>query len=174
MGALRAYADTVDRMNEVLGRTVAWLMLPVVLIAFIVVVLRYAFSSGYPWLQELYIWLHGMAFMTAAGWVLKEEGHVRVDVVQRRLSRRARAWLDLIGVFLFLLPMMAVMAWISWPVVQRSWRLMETSPTADGLQYVFVLKSFLLVFVVLVTLQGLALAARSVLRLRDDTGEARS
>lgn len=163
MKMLRWYADRVDAANDLLGRSVSWLMLPVVLVAFAVVCLRYAFAVGYPWLQETYIWLHGMAFTLASAWVLKDEGHVRVDLVYKRLTARAKAWLDLVGVFVFLLPMMGLLLWWSWPVVQRSWRLMERSPTADGLQFVFVLKSFLLALGVLLVLQGLAMAARCLL-----------
>lgn len=165
MELLRVFADTVDRFNDWLGRTVSWVMLPVVLVAFSVVFMRYALDKGYPWLQEVYIWLHGAAFMAAAAWVLKEGGHVRVDLVYKRLSLRAQASIELLGVFCFLIPMTGLMAWWAWPAVQRSLRLMERSPTADGLQFLYVLKAFVLVFCVTVTLQGLAMAARAVLVL---------
>ncbi len=173
MKVLQAFADTVDRVNDWLGRTVSWLMLPVVAVSFSVVFLRYLFGIGYPWLQEVYIWLHGAAFTVAAAWVLKENGHVRVDLVYKRLSLRTRAWLDLIGVFLFLMPMIGLMLWWSWPVVQRSWRLMERSPSADGLQFAYALKSFIVVFCVLLIVQGLAMAARCVLVIAVRNGAGR-
>ena len=171
MDFLRLFADLVDRCNDWLGRTVAWAMLPVVLVAFSVVFLRYVLGMGYPWLQEVYIWLHGAAFMAASAWVLKEGGHVRVDLFYKRMGLRVRAWIELAGVFLFLMPMTLLMAWWAWPAVQRSLRLMERSPTADGLQFLYVLKAFVLVFCVTVTLQGLAMAARAVLVL---AGRAKS
>ena len=90
MKLLRQFADLVDRMNDWIGRTVSWAMLPVVLVAFAVVFLRYVAGVGFPWLQEVYIWLHGMAFMAASAWVLKEGGHVRVDLIYRGLGLRAR------------------------------------------------------------------------------------
>jgi len=170
---MQGFADSVDRMNDWLGRTVSWLMLPVVVVSFAVVFLRYLFGIGYPWLQEVYIWLHGAAFCVAAAWVLKENGHVRVDLVYKRLSLRARAWLDLIGVFLFLMPMIGLMLWWSWPVVRRSWRLLERSPSADGLQFAYILKSFIVVFCVLLILQGLAMAARCVLVITARSGAGR-
>lgn len=138
-------------------------MIPIVLVAFAVVFLRYVVDKGYPWLQEVYVWLHGAAFMAAAAWVLQQDGHVRVDLIYKRLGLRAKACVELIGVFFFLLPMVGLMAWWAWPAVQRSWRLMERSPTADGLQFMYALKGFVVVFCVLVTLQGLAMAARAVL-----------
>jgi len=162
---LKVFADIVDRINDWVGRTASWAMLPVVLVAFAVVFLRYAVGKGFPWLQEVYVWLHGAAFMAAAGWVLQQDGHVRVDLIYKRLGLRAKAWIELIGVFGFLIPMVALMGWWAWPAVQRSWRLLERSPTADGLQFMYALKGFVVLFCVLVILQGLAMAARAVLVL---------
>jgi TRAP-type mannitol/chloroaromatic compound transport system permease small subunit len=168
--ALAWYVRIVDRLNGLVGHAASWLILPVVLISFTVVMLRYVLGKGYPWLQESYIWLHGLAFMLAAAWVLREEGHVRVDLFYRRWSARGRAWADLIGVFVFMLPMLAVIFFSAWPLLERSWRIREKSPTADGLEWLFLLKTAVPIFCVLVALQGLAMAARSVLTIagRDD------
>ncbi len=170
MQVLAWFIRIVDRVNGVIGLSVSWLMLPVVLIAFVVVVLRYAAGTGFPWLQELYIWLHGMAFMLAAAWVLREGGHVRVDLFYRRWSARTRAWMDLAGVLVFMLPMLGMILYTSWPLLERSWRIREKSPTADGLEWLFLLKTAVPLFCVLVALQGLAMAARCVLTIagRDD------
>lgn len=170
MRMLAWFVHAVDRLNGAIGLTASWLMLPVVLIAFAVVVLRYVAGKGYPWLQESYIWMHGIAFMLAAAWVLREGGHVRVDLFYRRWNARTRAWMDLAGVFVFMLPMLTVILYVSWPLLQRSWRIAEKSPTADGLTHLYLLKSMVAVFCVLLILQGLALAARCVLTIagRDD------
>jgi len=170
MGGLARVADAIDALTGWVGRLAAWLILPVVLIAFGVVLLRYAFSIGFPWLQESYIWLHGGAFLAAAAWVLREEGHVRVDLLYKRWSRRGRAWADLLGVVAFLLPMMGTILTMAWPLVARSWRIGEKSPTSDGMHYLFLLKSLVLVFCVLIILQGIAMAIRAILVLagRDD------
>lgn len=165
MQALAWFVRVVDRINGAIGITVSWLMLPVVLIAFTVVFLRYAVGKGFPWLQESYIWLHGFAFMLAAAWVLREGGHVRVDLFYRRCSARTRAWLDLFGVFVFMLPMLGMILYTSWPLLQRSWRIAEKSPTADGLESLYLLKTAVPIFCVLVGLQGLAMAARCVLTI---------
>ncbi len=170
MQALAWFVRIVDRVNGAIGVTVSWLMLPVVLIAFTVVVLRYAFGIGFPWLQESYIWLHGTAFMAAAAWVLREGGHVRVDLFYRRWSTKTRAWADLIGVFVFLVPMLTVILYVSWPLLARSWRIAEKSATSDGLTHLYLLKSMVAVFCVLLILQGLAMAARCVLTLAGRDG----
>jgi TRAP-type mannitol/chloroaromatic compound transport system permease small subunit len=163
--ALAWFIRTVDRVNGAIGLAASWLILPVVGIAFAVVLLRYAFGIGFPWLQESYIWLHGAAFMAAAAWVLREGGHVRVDLFYRRWSARTRAWMDLAGVFVFMLPMLGVILYTSWPLLARSWRIAEKSPTADGLTHLYLLKSMVAVFCVMLILQGLAMAARCILIL---------
>lgn len=140
-------------------------MLPMVLIAFSVVAMRYVLNVGFPWLQETYIWLHGAAVLLASAWVLQRGGHVRVGVFYAKASERAKAWIDIAGVLLFLMPMMSFLYWWSIPLVQRSWRLMERSPTADGLSFVYLMKTVIPIFCVLMMLQGLSLLLRSVLTL---------
>jgi TRAP-type mannitol/chloroaromatic compound transport system permease small subunit len=170
MKGLATLVRWIDRLTGAIGLAASWLILPVVLVAFSVVVLRYVFSVGFPWLQELYIWLHGAAFVLAMAWVLRDGGHVRVDLFYKKWSARARAWADLIGVFVFLAPMMGAIVYLSWPLVQRSWRIVEKSPTSDGLTFLFLLKTLVPVACVLVLLQGLAMALRAVFVIarRDD------
>lgn len=161
---------TVDRLNDVIGRAVSWLTLAMVLVTFASVVLRYGFSLGWIWLQESYIWLHGIVFMLGAGYTLLHDGHVRVDLIYRGASPRYKAWVDLCGALSLLLPMIVVVAWFSWSYVIDSWIYLEGSPTTGGLPGLFLLKTVLLVFCALVGLQGLALAGRSLLALRDRGG----
>jgi TRAP-type mannitol/chloroaromatic compound transport system permease small subunit len=165
MDGLARFVAVVDAANEWLGRLVAWLALGCVLVCFAVVVLRYAFGIGYTWLQELYIWQHALLFMVGAGYTLLHGGHVRVDIFYRGASRRRRAWIDLFGVFAFLLPWIGLVAVESVPFVAGSWSIGEGSPQPGGLPALWLLKGALLAFCVVVALQGLALAARSVLVL---------
>ena len=160
----------VDRLNEVIGRVVSWLTLVMVLVTFASVVLRYGFSLGWIWLQESYIWLHGIVFMLGAGYTLLHDGHVRVDLIYRGAGPRYKAWVDLCGVLFLLLPMVVVVAWFSWSYVIDSWIYLEGSPSPGGLPGLFLLKTVLLVFCTLVGLQGLALAGRSLLVLRGRGG----
>lgn len=165
MKGVALYVRIADVINEHVGRTTAWLTLAMVLIAFVVVVLRYVFAIGWVWLQESYIWLHGIVFMVAAGYTLLHGGHVRVDIFYRTASARFKAWVDLLGSLLLLLPMVGVVGWYSWSFVLRSWERLEGSAEAGGLPGLYLLKSVLILFVVLLAMQGLSLAARSLLVL---------
>jgi TRAP-type mannitol/chloroaromatic compound transport system permease small subunit len=162
MGWLEQLASLIDAFNGFIGRIVSWAVLPVALVAFAVVAMRYTMGTGYPWLQESYIWLHGAAVLLVSAWVLQNGGHVRVDLFYKSASAKRKAWIDLIGVIFFLLPMMGFLGWWSIPLVERSWRLMERSPTNDGLTFVYLMKTVIPVFCVLVMLQGLAMLLRSV------------
>lgn len=161
IGLVRA-ADTV---NEWIGRAVAWLTLGTAVVCVAVVLLRYAFAWGSICLQESYVWQHAVVFMIGAGYTFLHNGHVRVDIVYARLSPRAKAWVDLFGTLVFLLPWLGILVWFGWPFISLSWRLLESSAQAGGCQGYFLLKSVIMVFAALVALQGVALAARSVLVL---------
>src|SRR4051794_12962420 len=92
----------IDRLNEAIGRAVAWLLLLVIALVFLVVVLRYGFHWGRIWLQESYVWAHATAFMLGAAYTLRHEGHVRIDVFYASAGPRYRAWVDLTGGLLLL------------------------------------------------------------------------
>ncbi len=164
-GTLDAVVRGIDRVNQFVGRAASWMLLAMLLVTLTVVVLRYVFSTGFIWLQESYVWLNGTAFMLGAGYVLLKDAHVRVDVFYRGASWRFRAWVNLAVSLLLLLPMVVVVFYLSVPYVVASWERLETSREASGLPGVFALKSILLVFCLLLGLQGLSLAARSLLSL---------
>ncbi len=156
-----AVADRIDRLNTAVGRTVAWLALAVVLLQFALVVARYAFSLGSIWLSETVIYMHATLFMLAAAWTLRLGGHVRVDIFYAEASPRTRAIVDLLGSLILLLPFAAVLFWLSAPYAARSWAILERSQEASGLPLVFVLKTVIPVFAVLMALQGVAQAIRA-------------
>ncbi len=103
--------------------------------------------------------------MLGAGYTLLHDGHVRVDIFYREASSRRKAMVDLAGAALLLLPFVVMIAWVSWPYVLVSWQRLEGSREAGGLPGLFLLKSVLLAFCLLVGLQGLAMAARAILAL---------
>jgi len=161
-----AVADTIDRFSDLVGRAIAWLTLGSVLLCFAVVVLRYAFDMGFIWMQELYVWFHAIVFTGCAGYALKHDKHVRVDVFYARMSERGRAWVNLCGASLMILPWMGVTAWLAWPWVASSWATRESSGMPDGMPGLYLLKAMLLVMAALLSLQAVALAARSLRTLR--------
>lgn len=165
MNLLKGFVRGIDALNDWVGRTVAWLTLGCVLTCFSVVVLRYAFGVGYPWLQELYVWQHAAVFMAGAGYTMLQRGHVNVDVLYGRMPPRGKAWIDILGTLLFLFPWLAVVAVTSAPFVLSSWSIREASSTAGGMPAVYLLKSLLWVFCLVLFVQGLALIARRALFL---------
>jgi TRAP-type mannitol/chloroaromatic compound transport system permease small subunit len=162
----------IDRLNDVIGRAVSWLTLAMVLTTFFVVVARYGFSWGRVWIQESYVWMHGAVFMLAAAYTLLHDGHVRVDVFYRPASDRFKAWVNLIGVVVLLLPTVLVVLYYTIPYVQASWLRLEMSREAGGLKGLFLFKTIIPIFCVLMALQGIALAGRSILVLRRFPGIA--
>ncbi len=158
-------------MNEVIGTSVAWLMLGIVCVQFAIVLLRYVFGVGFVWAQDLILYMHAFLFLLAAGYTLACNAHVRVDIFYREARARTKALVDLMGGLCFLLPMCGVILFQSWPFVRLSWQVLEGSPEPSGLPAVFLLKSAIPVFAGLLALQGIALVLKAVLALK---GEARA
>lgn len=158
----------LDRISSMTGKAVAWLTLFMVLVTFVIVVMRYMFDAGMIWLQESVTWMHAAVFMLGAAYTLLAEDHVRVDIFYRRMSPVRKAWVDLAGVLLFLLPFCAYLAWASWDFAAVSWSIRESSREPGGLPYPFIpiLKSIVFVMPLAVGLQGLSMLQKSVACLR--------
>ena len=159
---INALADRIDRLTTTVGRAVAWLALAIVLLQFALVVARYLFGLGSIWLTETVIYGHATLFMLAAAWTLRVGGHVRVDVFYAEAGPRTRAKIDLAGAVLLLLPFSAVLVWLSVPYAARSWAILERSQETSGLPLVFALKTLIPLFALLMALQGIAQAIRSL------------
>ena len=160
--------SALDRFSGFVGRAAAWLTLFMVVVTFVVVVLRYVFDVGFIWLQESVIWMHAAVFMLGAAYTLREDEHVRVDVFYRDMSERRRAWVDLIGVLVFLLPLCVFLAWNSFDFVVQSWKIGESSREPGGLPFPFLpmLKTVILLMPIAVSLQGMSLFLRALARVR--------
>lgn len=165
MNHLTTIADFIDRLNETIGRALAWLTLLMVLVTFAIVVLRYGFDWGSIAMQESVNYLHALVFMAGTAYTLKHNEHVRVDIFYNRLSPHGRAWVDLLGTLILLLPFCLFLIWASLPYVTKSWQVLEGSREAGGLPLVFLLKSFIPLLGLLLSLQGLSLVARSLRQL---------
>ncbi|MGZ9006165.1 MAG: TRAP transporter small permease subunit [Burkholderiales bacterium] len=133
MLVLLAASQFVDRLNERIGRTVSWLVLAAVLISAANAVMRYSVNvSSNAWL-EIQWYLFSAIFLLAAGWALLRNAHVRIDVITARLSPRARAWIDILGTVLFLMPMALLILYLSWAMFMQSYAGHEMSSDAGGL-----------------------------------------
>ena len=156
----------IERLSEATGRTLAWLTLAMVIVVVVVVVARYLFDAGWIALQETATWLHGLVLMLGLAYTLKHDAHVRVDVFYRRFSARGRAWVDLVGVAVLLLPLCVFIVWSSWGYVADSWAIGERSREAGGLPGLYLLKTAIPLAALLLALQGLSMARAAVRVLR--------
>lgn len=153
----------IDGLSNQAFLWVRWLSLWLVLVQFAVVVLRYVFGVGFIFLQESLLYFHGTLFLIAAAGALLHDGHVRIDVFYRGLSPRGKAWIDFIGTYIFLIPVIAVVAAASAPYVSSSWAVLEGSKETSGIPAVYVLKSMILAFAALMYAQALSFGARAAL-----------
>jgi TRAP-type mannitol/chloroaromatic compound transport system permease small subunit len=160
MPLLLGLAGTIERLTSAIGRAMAWLALFIVIVEFALVIGRYALDFGSIRLSETVIYAHAALFLLAAAWTLQAGGHVRVDVFYAQASPRARALIDLIGALVLLLPFALVLLWLSVPYAAQSWTILERSQESSGLPLVFVLKTFIPLFALLMLLQGIAQAIR--------------
>jgi TRAP-type mannitol/chloroaromatic compound transport system permease small subunit len=160
----------LNRLSDILGKISAWLMLFMVIVTFIVVVMRYAFDIGLIWLQESVIWMHAIGFMVGASYTLYKEEHVRVDIFYRELNPKRQAWINLIGVLIFLLPLCFFIGWKALDFVAISWRIQEASRESGGLPYPMIplLKSILVIMPITVSLQGVAMLSDCIRAIRKD------
>jgi TRAP-type mannitol/chloroaromatic compound transport system permease small subunit len=155
----------LDAIAEFTGTTTAWLTALMVIIACIVVGLRHLFDIGSIALQESVTYMHAAVFMLGAAYTLKNDGHVRVDIVHKKMSPQTRAWVEVLGSLLFTLPLMIFIGWGSWEFVQESWRINEGSTDSGGMGGVYVLKSLLPLMALSVSLQAIAELLRNLLVL---------
>ncbi|EPC00049.1 hypothetical protein L861_07745 [Litchfieldella anticariensis FP35 = DSM 16096] len=154
----------LDALTDIVGRSIAWLVLVMMVVQFTIVVMRYVFSVHSVAMQESVMAMHAMVFMLGAAYTLKHDGHVRVDIFYRRLSPRGRAWVDLGGTLFLLMPVVLFIAFTSWHYVLSSWAILER--TSDGnLPIVFLIKSLILLMMTLLLLQGIAQIIRQILIL---------
>ena len=162
----------INRASDAVGHAVAWLFVAMVVLQMGVVIFRYVFGLGHPVAQDLILYMHAIAFMTLAGYTLRHDAHVRVDILYRDAAPRIKALVDIAGAVVFLWPMAGVMIWKSWPYVASSWAIREGSARVSGIQGTFVLKSFLIVFAALLALQGVAMVAMALRRFKTPSAEA--
>ncbi len=155
-------ADWIDALNNLIGRGVSWLTLFMALVMFVTVVLRYMFNMGWIWMQESVIFMHGFVFMLSGGYTLLAEEHVRIDILYRPMSEKKKALVNLFGIIFLLFPTCFVILYYGFPYVSDSWSVLEGSMEAGGLPGVFILKSAILAFAVLVGLQGFSKMIRAL------------
>ena len=162
---MRGLVRAVEAVTVAVGDAARWFALALVLVTATIVIQRYVFGYSSTKLQESVIYLHALLFLLSAAATLLAGGHVRVDIIYSKLSERGRAWTDIAGAYLALIPMCWLILITSRGYVGGAWRILEKSRESDGLPLVFALKTAIPVFAVMLAAQGAAMAARAALKL---------
>jgi TRAP-type mannitol/chloroaromatic compound transport system permease small subunit len=162
---LQGISRGIDTLNTWVGWVVAWVALGLVLVVFTDVVMRYVFQTSFVFTQELEWHLFAFIFLIGGGYTLLHDGHVRVDIVYQRLGYKARAWVNLLGVLLLLIPGCLLIMITSWSFVYKSWAILEGSPDPGGIPYRFLLKACIPAGFGLLLLQGISLGIHSMMQI---------
>jgi TRAP-type mannitol/chloroaromatic compound transport system permease small subunit len=133
MNALLKFSGLIDALSERVGRATIWLILIVVIISAGNALSRFALNQSSNAMLEVQWYLFSAVFLFSAGYVLKKNEHIRIDVIAGRFSQRTQNWIDVFGIIVFLLPMALMIAWLSWPVFTLAWHSGEGSPNPGGL-----------------------------------------
>lgn len=160
------FIKIINSINRYIGEIISWFTLLMVLITFLVVVLRYGFNIGFIWMQESVRFMYAAVFLLCGGYTLLKDKHVRVDVLYLNLSTKNKAIIDLLGSIFLLLPVCFVIFYYSWSYVINSWEQMEGSIEERGLHLVFLMKTFIWAFAILVSLQSISIIINSCIILK--------
>lgn len=170
MKELLALSRLIDRASGAIGRSVAWLIVAAAVISALNAVVRKTFDWSANSLLEIQWWLVAVAFLLAAPWTLAVNEHIRIDVVNSRLSARKRNIIELVGHVLFLLPMAAMIVATSWLYFTTSFAQNEQSPNAGGLP-LWPIKALIPIAFALLFLQGLSELIKRVAIMRGELDE---
>ena len=172
---LEKLARGIDCFTEWTGRIIAWLTFAMMALTCTVVVMRYFLETGSIALQESVTYMHALVFLLGAAYTLKRGGHVRVDILYQKFSPRTQALIDALGALFFLIPVCLLILIFSWDYVASSWKVYEVSKETQGLPWVYLLKTLLLIMPVTMLLQGIAEIIKNLLFFfklgGDHTGE---
>jgi len=163
MQILEKFVSIIDGLSDKIGHLVGWMTTLMVLVVFYDTVMRYAFNKGNVALQELEWHLFAVVFLIGAAYTLKDGGHVRVDILYVNLSRKTKAWIDFLGVFVFLIPFSVIVIIATKGFIMNSWAVREVSPDPGGLPAYYIIKSMIPIGFSLLIVQGLSEAAKNLM-----------
>ena len=136
-------SERIDAIVGQLGRATSYIWIVLLAVIVVNVLLRYVFSEGRIELEELQWHLYSIGFLLGLSYAYQADAHIRVDVLHERFSDRTKAWVELYGILLFVLPFIAVILIYSFPFVGASYELGEISPSPGGLPLRWLIKAFL-------------------------------
>ncbi|MCP4671652.1 MAG: TRAP transporter small permease subunit [Desulfobacula sp.] len=161
MQYLEKFVNFVDGLSDKIGYFVGWLTTILVVVVFYDTFMRYVFHKGNVALQELEWHLFAIIFLLGAAYTLKQGGHVRVDIIYLKLSSKTKAWIDVLGTFVFLIPFSIMVILSSKGFVLNSWSVREVSPDPGGLPARYFLKAMIPLGFSFLLVQGLSQACKS-------------
>ena len=150
----------IDPFLKWVGQSVSWIWLVLLAIILLNVVLRYVFGEGRIEFEEIQWHLYSTGFLLGMAYTFQVDGHVRVDVVHERLPDRVKAWLELYGILLCVLPFAALILIFAAPFVEISFELGEVSPSPGGLPYRWLIKGMLFLGFALLALAAVSRLSR--------------
>jgi len=160
---LKKISQLIDALNEKTGLFAAWLSTLMVLTVVYDVIMRYGFKKGNIAVQEMEWHLFAVVFLIGAAYSLKKDAHVRVDILYTKFSTKKKAWVDLLGTFIFLIPFSIMIIYSCRGFIESSWAVHEISPDPGGLPARYILKAVIPAGFVLLILQGISQAIKNLL-----------
>ena len=157
--------EYINHINIKIGKLFSWALLAMVFLTCIIVILRYIFNLGFIWMQELVRYLYASVFMVCAAYTLAKDEHVRVDIFYSKLKNKDKILIDIIGSLIFLIPVCACILYYSFTYVINSWVQLEGSLEERGLHAVYLLKSLIWIFAVMLIAQGVYIVIKGFLKL---------
>ena len=167
MKFINGYIKFIDKINTKLGVITSWLTFVLVLVTCYDVFTRYVLNESSIALQELEWHLFAIIFLMAAAYTLIKDEHVRVDVFYSRFSEEKKAWINFLGAIFFLIPFCVLAIYTSKNFVINSFMFKETSPDAGGLPARYIIKAFIPVPFIFLLFQGISLAFKSFLEIKN-------
>ena len=158
------YFELINKTNIILGKFFSWSLLIMVILTFVIVILRYLFNLGFIWMQELVRYLYASVFMLCAAYTLANDEHVRVDIFYSKLESKHKMIINVIGSLIFLIPVCLCILYYSYTYVINSWAQLEGSLEERGLHAVYILKTFIWAFAIMLTLQSLYIISKGSLK----------
>ncbi len=163
MNFLKKISQFIDALNEKTGLFAAWLTTFMVITVVYDVIMRYGFKKGNIAVQEMEWHIFAVVFLIGAAYALKKDAHVRVDILYTKLSAKKRAWIDLLGTFIFLIPFCILVIYSTTTFIESSWAVREVSPDPGGLPCRYILKAMIPAGFFLLILQGISQAIKNIL-----------
>lgn len=145
-----------DKLGELSGRIVAWLIIPLVASLTYEVVARYGFGAPTVWAYDAAYMLYGSLFMLGAAYTLRVNGHIRTDIFYSRFSPRKKAWIDLICYLFLFFPGMLFFFLASVEAAVHSWIILERSDYSPWRPPIYPFKTVIPLTALLLVLQGLS------------------